>query len=253
MTTSRLCSTSRLGLFDDHLGHLYMSRCRLIKSRADDLTFYRPLHVRYFFWALVDQKNYQGDFRMIRSDGISNGLQQHRLAGPRWSDDQAALSLAYRCQQVCDPTAGIFVNRLHLDAFLRIERGQVIEENLVPCLFRRLEINRLDFHQGKIFFPFMRRTHVAADRIACLEIEFTDLRGRDVNVVRPREIVIVRRTKKAVPVGKDFKHPFGKDVTFFFALGLEDLEDKILFSEAAGARDFEGARDAAELRYVLFF
>jgi hypothetical protein len=42
-------------------------------------------------------------------------------------------------------------------------------------------------------------------------------------------------------------------MAFFFTLGLKNLEDKILFAEAAGARDFQGAGDAAQLRYVLFF
>jgi hypothetical protein len=34
-------------------------------------------------------------------------------------------------------------------------------------------------------------------------------------------------------------------MAFFFTLGLKNLKDKILFAEAAGAWDFQGARDAA--------
>jgi hypothetical protein len=42
-------------------------------------------------------------------------------------------------------------------------------------------------------------------------------------------------------------------VAFFFALRLQDLEDKVLFAEAAGSGDFKGPRDAAQFGNVFFF
>src|SRR4051812_23925098 len=99
----------------------------------------------------------------------------------------------------------------------------------------------------------MRRTNLTADGVAGLEIEFADLRRGDVDVVRTGEIVIVRGAKEAVAVGKDFQDAFGEDVSFFFALCLQDLEDKVLLTEAAGAWKIQLPRDLGELRDVLFF
>ena len=172
---------------------------------------------------------------MIGGDGVRQVLQQHGLAGTRRSDDKAALPFADRRQQIHDAGADVFAHRLQLDPLLRIERGEVVEEDLVARLFRRLEVDRLDLDQGEILFAFMRRTDLAADGVAGLEIEFADLRRGNVNVVRAGQVVVVGRAEKTVTIRQDFQHAFSEDVTFFFALGLKDLEDEVLLAQAAGA------------------
>src|SRR6202044_90598 len=67
------------------------------------------------------------------------------------------------------------------------------------------------------------------------------------------QIVVVGRAKESVAVGEDFKDTFGEDVSLFLALCLEDFENEILLAKAAGARDFQGARDAAKFSNVFFF
>src|SRR5580692_4049862 len=99
----------------------------------------------------------------------------------------------------------------------------------------------------------MGRPDIAADRVASLEVKLADLRGRDVDIVRAGQVVVVRRAKKAVAVRQNLEDAFGKNVAFLFTLGLKDLEDQILLAKAAGARYFQGARDAAQFRDVLFF
>src|SRR5207237_2036786 len=100
----------------------------------------------------------------------------------------------------------------------------------------------------KIFFTFMRRTHLAADSVAGFQVEFADLRRRNVNVVGAGKVVVVRRTQEAVTVRQDFQHSFSKDVSFFFALGLQDFEDEVLLAQAAGAGKLQGTRDLGKLR-----
>ena len=180
-------------------------------------------------------------------------LQQHRFAGARRGDDEAALAFADGRQQIHDAAADGFAHGLHLDAFLRIERGQVVEEDLVACFFGRLEVDGLDLDQGEVFFPFVRRADVAADGVAGFEVEFANLRGRDVDVVGAGQIVVIGRAQEAVAVGQDLEDALGKDVAFFFALGLKNLEDQVLLAEAAGAGNLEGARDAAQFSDVFFF
>src|SRR5580765_370551 len=99
----------------------------------------------------------------------------------------------------------------------------------------------------------MRRTNLAAYRVTGFEVEFANLRGRNVDVIRTGQVVVVGRAKESVAVGQDFKDAFSEDVSFFFALCLQDFEDKVLLAEAAGAREFQGARDAGKFCDVLFF
>ena len=99
----------------------------------------------------------------------------------------------------------------------------------------------------------MRRADVAADGVAGLEVELADLGGRDVDVVRAGEVVVVRGAEEAVAVGEDFEHALGEDVAFFFALGLEDLEDEVLLAEAGGAGDVEAAGEFAQFGNVVLF
>ena len=180
-------------------------------------------------------------------------LQQHGLAGARRSDDEAALAFADGSEQIHDAAADVFAHGLHLDALLGIERRQVVEEDLVAGLFGRLEVDGLDLDQGEVLLAFVGRADVAADGVAGLEVELANLRGRDVDVVGAGQIVVVGGAEEAVAVGQDFQHAFGEDVAFFFALGLKDLEDQVLLAEAAGAGDFQGARDAAQFGDVFFF
>ncbi len=138
-------------------------------------------------------------------------------------------------QQVHDAGADVFAHRLQLDPLLRIQRREVVEEDLVARLFGRFEVDRFDLDQREILFAFMRRTNLAADGVAGLQIELADLRRRNVNVIRTGQVVVIGRAEKTVTIGQDFQHAFGEDVAFFFALGLQDLEDEVLLAQAAGA------------------
>jgi hypothetical protein len=99
----------------------------------------------------------------------------------------------------------------------------------------------------------MRRPDVAANGVAGLEVELADLRRRNVDVIGAGQIVVIRRAEEAVAIGQNFKDALGEDVALFFALRLENLEDKVLLAETARARNFQGAGDAAKLRDVFFF
>ena len=134
-----------------------------------------------------------------------------------------------------------------------IERREVVEENLVAGLLGRLEVDGLDLDQREVLLSLVRRADVAADGVAGLEVELADLRGRDIDVVRAGQVVIVGRAEEAVAVGEDFEHAFGKDVALFFALGLEDLEDEVLLAEAGGSGDVEAAGELGQFRNIVLF
>jgi len=60
---------------------------------------------------------------------------------------------------------------------------------------------------------------------------------------RAGQVVVIRRPEKSVAIRQDFQHTFREDVSFFFTLSLQDFEDEVLLTQAAGARKVEGARN----------
>src|ERR1700722_2531808 len=99
----------------------------------------------------------------------------------------------------------------------------------------------------------MRGANLAADGVAGLKIKLANLRWRDIYVVRARQIVVIGRAQESVAVGQDFEHSFRKDVAFFFALGLKNFEDEVLFAQSTGARQIQGSGDLGQLCNIFFF
>ena len=68
---------------------------------------------------------------MVLRDRLGDALQQHRLSCPRRCDDEAALPLADGRHQVEHASGQRLRRRFEDEALLRIERGQVFEEEFV--------------------------------------------------------------------------------------------------------------------------
>src|SRR2546425_10944541 len=89
---------------------------------------------------------------------------------------------------------------------------------------RILVADRFDFQQRKKTLLLLWRTDLAGDGVAGLQIEATNLRRRDVDVLRARQVVETLRAKKAEAFRQDFQHAFGEQNAAAFGVLLEDLE-----------------------------
>ena len=76
---------------------------RLVEGRRDDLALDGAAHVGDLFWSLTNEADHQGDLGVVRRDALSDLLQQARLTGLRWRDDQGALPLAERVDKIDKP------------------------------------------------------------------------------------------------------------------------------------------------------
>ncbi len=103
MTTSFFALRQALGLLDDHFGDLHVACGRLVEGRGDDFAAHRALHLGHFLRPLVDQQHDQHDVRMIGGDRVRDVLHQHGLAALGARDQQAALALADRRNDVDQP------------------------------------------------------------------------------------------------------------------------------------------------------
>src|SRR2546429_2033302 len=85
------------------------------------------------------------------------------------------------------------------------------------------------------------------------EVEAANLRGRDVDVVGAREVVVVWGPQEAEAVRQHLQDPLGEDQTILLRLGLEDFEDEFLLPEAAEVLDAQVSGDRVEVADALLF
>ena len=169
-----------LGLFDHHLGDLHVPAGRLVEGRGDHLAAYRALHLGHFLRALVDEQHDEHDIRMVAGDGVGDVLQHHGLAGLGRRHHQTALALADRRNQIDHARRHVLargVVALELHALLRVQRRQVLEQDLVLGLLGRLEVDLVDLEQREVALGFLGWADVALDGVAGAQVEAADLRG----------------------------------------------------------------------------
>ncbi len=168
-------------------------------------------------------------------------LQQHGLAGPRRRDDQRPLPLPDRRHQVDDPRAAIpdrGILDLHRHPFIGIERGQVVEGDLVAGFLGILEVDPLDPGQREIPLVLARGPNDALDAVAGPQGMLPDHVGADINVVGPGQVIGFGRTQKAETVLHDLQHPLAADIPTFFGMFLEDREHHLALAHGRGVLDF---------------
>ncbi len=158
-----------LGLLDHHFGHRDVTRRRLVEGRGNDLALHAALHVGDFFRALVDQQNDQEHFRVVGFDRLGDVLHDDGLTRPRLGDDERALALADRRDDV-DDAAGLVLERgvvdFHLQPLGGVERRQIVEVDFVADAIGVFEIDRIDLGEREITLAVFRRLDLALDGVA---------------------------------------------------------------------------------------
>ena len=79
-------------------------------------------------------------------------------------------------------------------------------------LFRILEIDRIDLEQREIAFVLLWTADNAFDRVACAQTKFADLRRRNINIVRPGQIIGIGRTQEGEAVRQHLDDAFSDDL-----------------------------------------
>ena len=92
-----------LGALDRELGDGGVVVGRAVEGRGDDLALDRALHVGDLFGPLVDEDDHEVALGVVAGDRVGDRLQDQRLAGLGRRDDQAALALADRRDEVDEP------------------------------------------------------------------------------------------------------------------------------------------------------
>ncbi len=117
-----------------------------------------------------------------------------------------------------------------VQAVIRIERRQVVEEDLVPGYRGVFEIDQFHLEEGEIALAFLGGPDLAGDGVAGAKIKAPDLGRRDVNIIRPGEVIVIRGPQEPKAVRQYFQDAASENNPVFFHLGLEDGENELLLS-----------------------
>ena len=190
---------------------------------------------------------------MVLDDRPRDRLQHHGLTGPGCRHNQPALALADGGDEIHDAGAVLTLIMLQIDPFLRVERGQVIEKNLVPRDFGIFQIDLLDLQEGKVSFALLRGADLAGHGVACPEVETPDLGRRNIDVVGSRQVIGVGGAKEPETVRERLQHPFPVNDPVLFSLGLENGEDQLLLAQVRGSVDLQIPGNLVQLCDVALF
>ena len=158
----------------------------LVERGADDLALDATAHVRDLLGPLADEGDHQEDVRVVGADAVGDALEQHRLAGLGRADDERALALAERVDEVDQALAEVLRVRLEVDQLDRVDRGQVPEVRAAAGGLGVDAVDGVDAEQAPVLLALARGAHGAGDAVADAQAEAADLAGADVDVVRAR-------------------------------------------------------------------
>ena len=219
-----------------------MARRRFVEGRADDFAAHRALHLGHFLGPLVDQQHDQVDIGVVGGDGMREVLHHHRLAALRRRDEQGALAFAERRDQIDDAARDVLVGldlALELELFLREQRRQVLEHDLVLALLGRQAVDLVDLHEGEVALAVLRHPHFAFDGVAGVQVEAADLARAQVDVVGRRHVARVGRAQEAEAVGQHLEHAVAEHLLAALGALLHDREHQLLLAHASDVLDLQ--------------
>src|SRR5207249_2734056 len=93
-------------------------------------------------------------------------------------------------------------------------------------------VDRLNPEQGEIALVFFWGANLPGDGRAGSQAEAANLTGRDIDIVRAREIVIVGAAEEAKAVRQDLQRPLAEHQTVHLDPLFQDSKDQVLPLEA---------------------
>ena len=235
-----------LGDLEGHLGDVGVVLGRLVEGRGDDLALDAAAHVRDLLGPLADERDHEEDLRVVGADAVGDLLEEHRLAGLRRADDEGALALAERVDQVDQALAEVLGIGLEVDQLVRVDRGQVTEDRPATGRLGVDAVDRVDPEHAPVLLGLARRADGARDAVADAQAEAADLAGADVHVLRAGQQAVAAHEPEALVDDVEDAGRIG--VAGVLGLALEDAIDQLVLALAGGGVELEVAADRAELR-----
>ena len=156
---------------------------RLVERRGDHLALYRASHVGHLFWSLADEADHQRDLWIVRGDTLRNLLQETRLPRLWRRDDQRALPLTERVDEVDQALRKIRWIGLKVDQLNRMDWSQITEVWSSACRLWVGARDDLNAEHPPELLSFARCANHATNRISLSQADAAQHRRRNVDIV----------------------------------------------------------------------
>ena len=112
-------------------------------------------------------------------------------------------------------------------------------------------VHRLNLEKRVISLRVLGGTNLPGNRASRLQVETSDLRGGNVDVVGAGKIVVVGCPQKTKTVGKAFQDARTIDQPVLLGLCLQDREDQVLLAHARSPFDVQRLGEGSEFADLL--
>src|SRR5699024_9705344 len=184
-----------LGALDGEFGDRRVIVGRAIEGRRDHLALDGTLHVRDFLGTFIDEDDHEVRFGVVLGDRVRDLLHDGGLTGLRGRDDETALALADGRDEVDQTRRVQLRGGLQPQALLRVERGELREFDAAASIVDGQSVDGVEADECVEFlalaapvFVLTRLADRSGDGIALAQSVLPHHRGRDVDVVRAREV-----------------------------------------------------------------
>ena len=195
-----------------------------------------------------------------RAQGVAVSSHEDRLAGPRRRNNQPPLPKPDRSNQVDNSSTEMLCIIRQTQSLFRVQRSQVIEEDLVRQQIRVLAIDRFHSQQSKIPFIFLRWPNLTCDRGARTQTKTPNLTGTDIDVVGAGQVVVVGAAEEPEAFAAHLERALRLERRVLLEQRALDVEQEVVaprggrdrHAECFGLGEEIGERQAAERGRVHF-
>ena len=218
------------------------------KVEADDLALDAAAHVGDLLGPLADERDHEEDLRVVGADAVGDLLEEHRLAGLGRADDEGALALAERVDEVDEPLAQVLGVGLEVDQLVRVDRGQVAEDRPASGRLGIDAVDAVDPEHAPVLLRLARGADGAGDAVADAQAEPADLAGADVDVLRAGQQAVAAHEAEALV--DDVEDAGRVGVAGALGLALEDALDELVLALSAFGLELEVAGRASSVTLI---
>ena len=119
--------------------------------------------------------------------------------------------------------------------------------NLVPLVFRVFKIDGVDLDQRKIPFTIFGTADLPLNSIAGPQRELPDLAWAYINIVRPGQVICIRRAQKSKAVLQHFNDTLADNLDVANCQVLQDRKHQLLLAQCARIFHFQLFRQRDKL------
>ena len=125
--------------------------------------------------SFIDQQDDDVALWMVLDDGVGHFLEQHGFAGPWWGNDESALALTDRRDQIDHPRVQFRRVRFELQAAVGMQWREVVEYHFLRQEIGLVVVDGFDTQEREITLVLLGRTNLTGNNCPGTQSEASNL------------------------------------------------------------------------------